>query len=198
MNNSYNSITLSVFFFDSLESFKNVVTEIFKREFCEKRAYIKEEELKISDFYNPYVGGNHNDVFCFWKSSNYKNRIFFISNSSDGRYTLCNVIHEKLGCEYLSCSLSNEKEYPFYCFHYTFASGEERVVMAYKEDKWVFYTKGSLLDIEDESFYRKRSIKDRLNNDIIISYLKKLNIDINNIDCNVEKNYICNIKLHRK
>ena len=197
MNINYNSITFSVFFFDSLESFKNVVTEIFKREFCEKRAYIKEEELKISDFYNPYVGGNHDDVFCFWKSSNYKNRIFFISNSSDGRYTLCNVIHEKLGCEYLSCSLSNEKEYPFYCFHYTFASGEERVVMAYKEDKWVFYTKGSLLDIEDERLYKRRSIKDRLNNDIIISYLKKLNIDISLIDCDVEKIYKCEIKLRR-
>ena len=82
------------------------------------------------------------------------------------------------------CSLSNEAKMdnPFYQFYFSNMNFEERKIMAYEEDKWIFYEEGSPLDIEDENNYKNRVIKKRLNSDIIVEYLNKIGIDLWEID----------------
>jgi hypothetical protein len=55
---------------------------------------------------------------------------------------------------------------------------KERTVHAIKEDRWVFFSSDNPLAIEDTDNYSKRKIKDRINNQIIIGYLKKAGYDL--------------------
>ena len=54
--------------------------------------------------------------------------------------------------------------------------------MAYKEERWIFYEYGTPLVIENEKYYKNKLIKKRLNNDIIAEYLKKVGVNIWEID----------------
>ena len=63
----------------------------------------------------------------------------------------------------------------------------ERIVLSYKEDKWVFYEKGNPIDIEDIANYKNKLIKNRLNIMIIDSYIRNLGINIWSIDENVNE-----------
>lgn len=127
--------------------------------------------------------------FVCWENESYPDIIFFASKQVDGLNSLCYMLRKKIQCAMLQCSLSNKasEHNPMYRFHYTNALGEERIIMAYKEDKWIFYQSGIPLSFENIELYRKHRIKDRLNNNIIKDYLLKLNIDISNIDKNVKK-----------
>ena len=49
-------------------------------------------------------------------------------------------------------------------------------------DKWIFYEKGYALPFENVNFYKKRQIRERLNNEIIYYYLNKNGIDFESID----------------
>ncbi|WP_333616828.1 hypothetical protein [Bacteroides pyogenes] len=95
------------------------------------------------------------------------------------------------------CSLSDETVEPLYLFKYATASLEDRVVIAYKEDKWVFYEVGERLPIENPDFYKQRRANQRLNNAIVLSYLEKMGITLDDIDKDVTDYFICNRKISK-
>lgn len=105
---------------------------------------------------------------------------------------LCGIIRTKLKCELIMCSLCSGREYPIspmYSFKMINAEGKERVILAYKEGRWVFYAVGDPLPFEDTELYKKRYVRDRLNNNIIYSYLLKNGIDFRLIDENITESF---------
>lgn len=169
---------------------KNAVREIFNKHIQEGRAQFLAQTFSISDFFNPLVDGVHDDIFCFWKVKQYADKIFFISNSADGRQTLCNVLHLKLCCSFYQFAFSNDTESPFFLFHYSPIQGIDRDVLNYKEDKWIFYEKGPKNNIEEERFYKRRILRERLNKEILLYYLNKVGITFEDIDVNVTDYFI--------
>ena len=79
---------------------KEAVREVFIQDFQKGKANFIKTPFIISEFIDPSYGGKHDDVFCCWQVSHYPNKIFFISNSGDGRITLCNVLRLKLHCSF--------------------------------------------------------------------------------------------------
>lgn len=110
------------------------------------------------------------------------NFVVFFTNMSDGWDTLLRNYARVFNEEVISIQLSQEKaKYPVYSFD--FKKGEsQRLVRSMKEiDKWEFFEKGEVCDFENVANYRKRKIADRINNELIIGYLKKngINIEVN-------------------
>lgn len=184
MNKNYSFFTFSVFYDCSFKEIVTVINQIKREQITSKKIEIQEGNINIEKYFNPPSGGAHLPRFCCWESEKYPNKIFLISNYEDGLYTLCNIIHKNVGKNLIMCSLSNEAdmENPFYQFYYSNMNFDERKIMAYKEDKWVFYENGKPLSIENEKYYKNKIIKKRLNNDIIVEYLKKIGIDLWEID----------------
>jgi len=112
----YNFINFSFFEIDSLTAMKEAVREVFIQDFQKRKANFIKTPFIISEFIDPSYGGKHDDVFCCWQVSHYPNKIFFISNSGDGRITLCNVLRLKLHCSFYQFALSNDNASPFFCF----------------------------------------------------------------------------------
>ena len=83
----------------------------------------------------------------------------------------------------------NEELAPGYFFHYANKEMDERDILAYKEDKWVFYEKGTPLLLECMELYKKRRINQRINNSIIIDYLQKYGINFMEIDVNITNSF---------
>lgn len=189
MTNDFYFFSFSVFDYSDITSFAETVKAIFRHDINNGRAKLNAGSCLVKDYFNPPCGGNHDDIFSFWKIKSDPNHIFFSSNSEDGRLTLCNVLHMKLKCNFVMCSLSNDIKNPLYHFHFSKLSMEERDVLAYKDPKWVFYTNGVPLAIEDLSLYEKRRIKDRLNNEVIKTYLLRLGINFDVIDNNITHSY---------
>ena len=78
-------------------------------------------------------------------------------------------------------TIDDTKQYPAYFFQFFFMDKrqiKERTIYAIKEDKWVFFAGGKPLAIENTDNYLKKRIKDRINNEIIIGYLKKAGYDL--------------------
>lgn len=185
MEDNFNYTTFSFFETYSLTAIKNAVREIFNKDIQEGRAQFIAKSFSISEFVNPPMDGEHDDIFCVWKVKQYPSKVFFVSNSADGRQTLCNVLHLKLCCSFYQFAFSNNAESPFFLFHYSPKQGIDRDVINYKEDKWIFYEKGPINRIEEENFYRRRMRKERLNKNILLHYLKKTGVIFEDIDKNV-------------
>ena len=56
-----------------------------------------------------------------------------------------------------------------------------RTVYAMKDPKWIFYENGIVQWFEDESYYKRRLIKNRVNKDILLSYCTKLGFAITEV-----------------
>ena len=62
-------------------------------------------------------------------------------------------------------------------------SGETiRLVRSMKDDKWIFDEIGDLLWFEDDKYYSKRRIADRVTYDLLLSYSIKNGINFNSPD----------------
>lgn len=188
MKENFGYFTFSVFIGCEFENFVKILEESYQTAIKHGKVKFGSVELNIENYFNPKYGKNMED-FVFWENGLYKDMIFFVSKQVDGLYSLCHVLREKFQCAMLQCCLSNQaSEYnPMYRFHFTNMSGEERIVMAYKEDKWVFFQSGIPLGIENIELYKNRMIKNRINNSIIKEYLLKLNINILDIDKNANR-----------
>lgn len=107
----------------------------------------------------------------------------FFPNFVDGWYTAVynyTRLNNKSAFQ-VGFTVDETKEYPAYFFKFFFLEKgqiKERTVHAIKEDKWVFFAGGNPLTIEDTDNYLKKRIKDRINNETIISYLKKAGYDL--------------------
>jgi hypothetical protein len=107
----------------------------------------------------------------------------FFPNFVDGWYTAVYYytrLNNKNAFQ-VGFTVDNSREYPAYFFTFFFIDKgqiKERTVHAIKEDKWVFFSGDNPLKIEDTDNYLKKRIKDRINNEIIIGYLKKAGYDL--------------------
>lgn len=103
----------------------------------------------------------------------------FLSNISDGWQTLINAYFNEYQHKIIRVRLSDEScAYPAYIFE-CMSNSNHRIIQAIKDDdKWDFYQEGSIMSFENEDNYTRKKIAKRLNNDIIIEYLKKEGIDI--------------------
>lgn len=104
--------------------------------------------------------------------------LFFITNQTDGWYTLLNCISINTNCEIYRINLHDEESSfePSFTFSYLH-KGRERLVLLYKEaDKWVFFEKGTPLAFEKIQLYKERIKKNRLSNKIILEYLSNLGV----------------------
>lgn len=122
---------------------------------------------------------NSNKIkFILFEPSTNPGVTVFFPNFSDGWYTAVynyTRLNNKSAFQ-VGFTVENTMEYPafFFKFFYTHKGQiKERTVYAIKEDKWVFFAEGNPLAIEDIENYSKKKIKDRINNEIIIGYLKK-------------------------
>ena len=75
------------------------------------------------------------------------------------------------------------------CFEFQYIShdGKERIIYALEEDRWVFYEEGEPLSFENTDYYKRRIIKKRINNEIILEYLSKCGINLFDIDTDVDQ-----------
>lgn len=107
----------------------------------------------------------------------------FFSNMVDGWYTFVYNyarLYRKRAF-ILGFSISDTIEYPAYSFdNFYYHKGKffERHVHALKEEKWIFVAQGKALDIEDKRNYSRKQIKDRLNNSVLINYMRKAGYDL--------------------
>jgi len=107
----------------------------------------------------------------------------FFPNFVDGWYTAVynyTRLYSKSAFQ-VGFTTNNTIEYPAYFFTFFYIDKEQikvRTVHAIKEDKWVFYIGDKPLSIEDKNNYLKKKIKDRINNEIILDYLKKAGYDL--------------------
>lgn len=103
---------------------------------------------------------------------------------------MCNVLRLKLHCSFYQFALSNDNASPFFLFHHSSKQGITRDVLNYKEDRWQFYAKGPINSIEEIEFYKNRKIRERLNKEILLHYLKKMGISFWDIDKSVTDYFI--------
>lgn len=187
MKEDFGYFRFSIFIGYKFEDFVNMLKESYKTAIEHGKVQMGAKKLNIEEYFDPISGANMEDFVC-WENDLYKDMVFFASKQADGLNSLCYVVRKKLQCAMLQCALSNKtSEYePMYRLHFTHTNGDERIIMAYKEDRWVFYQSGIPLSIENVELYKNRMIKNRINNDIIKDYLLKLNVNLSDIDKNVQ------------
>ena len=192
MENNFDFINFSFFEIDSITDMKNAVMDIFIEDFESGKANFVKTPFTISEFINPHIGGNHEYEFCCWNVPQYSHKIFFISNLGDGWITLCNVLSKKLQCCFYQFAFTNgsNQKTPFFMFHYSSEQGIKRNVLNYKDNKWIFYEKGPVNNCEVAEFYEKRKIRERLNKEILLLYLKNLGISLWDIDNDVADYFV--------
>src|SRR3712207_7503909 len=93
MDIHFNNLSFSIFDYTSLDDIKGLVKELLKDDFYNSTAEFLPHPFSLDSFLPQYVGGDHDDLFGFWKSKRYHNKLFFISNSADGRATLRSEEH---------------------------------------------------------------------------------------------------------
>jgi hypothetical protein len=106
--------------------------------------------------------------------------IVFLSNISDGWQTLINAYFTSYKHEIIRVRLSDDvNDYPVFLFEYISLSNH-RIIQVMKDyDGWDFYQSGTIMSFENEANYKVKKIANRLNNDIIVGYLRNNGIDIN-------------------
>lgn len=134
----------------------------------------------IEDYFDSKVNFQESIKCILWQPESISgNLTVFLTTINDGWYTLVNKFFSLYETKYLRIQLSdNNNLFPKYFFEYT-DSNNKRVIQVLKDDpKWQFFSKGNVIKFEDELYYQKRKIRERLNNDIIHEYLLKNNINI--------------------
>ena len=112
-----------------------------------------------------------------------KNKTVFFSNLSDGWYT---AIYNYTRLFYKNAYLPGfttmkdhpEPAYFFRYFQSVDKEVKERTVYLIKENKWSFYEQSTPLEVENTANYLNSRKLNRLNNNIIISYLNNAGYDL--------------------
>ncbi len=183
----FNNFNFSVFECD----FDNFTKAIYNCKWYEQgllqnNILIRIQPLNLDEYINPPHGA-HYEEYSWWTTSNYKDKIFFASNHRDGMSSLCKYVSRELGCKLYRFRISKGEEAYYGCtFSYCNKGKDERSILAYVEDRWVFWQEGELLPFENPAYYSSRFIKKRLNYDILVEYLGKMGINLFDIDSNVE------------
>lgn len=127
----------------------------------------------------------HETVKCLiWQPQSIESDlVVFLSSMTDGWPTLLNKYFSLHKRETICAVLCDKQsKFPYYNFEYK-SEDSDRIIQAMKDEfKWEFFENGPLLPFENELYYQKRKIEDRLNNDIINEYLQNNGIDISKDD----------------
>lgn len=127
----------------------------------------------------PKKGGAHLKKSYFFKPLINDEYIVFVSNSADGWETLVNYISSGMKIDSFSFIISNANDSNFLnSFVFRKEGGEIRRVYVIKDEKWIFHAEGDVQWFEDEKNYHLRSIKQRMNRDVILEYCQKLDFRI--------------------
>ena len=190
MKTDFSYFTFSVFQGCSFDEFtEKFVKQGFEESFRNKTVYVKKDKLQISQYINPSYN-KLPEKFSWWSNSNYPNMVFLACNNQDGLYLRSKRRAAKMECSLIRISMSvktpNEPERLFW-FQYISPEGKERLVYALREDRWIFYEEGEPLPFENLDYYKRRMIKERIGNDVIIEYLSKLGVNFFDIDENVSQ-----------
>mgnify|MGYP001053935981 CR=1 FL=1 len=130
----------------------------------------------------PSSGGVHLAKSYFFKPKTNDGICVMFSNYADGWLTLANVLSIKLQCGvYLfRMTAPNVLNYAMNGFYYINSGRQIRTVYAMQDHRWVFYEDAEIQWFEDESHYKMRMIKMRMNKEILVSYCERLGFDISN------------------
>ncbi|MCR5395036.1 MAG: hypothetical protein K6E86_06565 [Bacteroidales bacterium] len=190
MNTNFSYFTFSVFQGCSFDEFTEVfVMQGFEESFEQKTVSVKKDVLQMSQYINPSYNRLPMKI-SWWSNPNYPNMVFLVSSDADGLYLRSRRRAAKMKCSLIRISMSvktpNEPERLFW-FQYISPDGKERVVYALREDRWIFYEEGEPLPFENLDYYKRRMIKERIGNDVIIEYLSKLGVNFFDIDSEVSQ-----------
>jgi hypothetical protein len=125
------------------------------------------------------------EKYVIWEPANAKGTTAFYSNKHDG---LSSWIHNyarlnnKLCVRALLFFDKKSHSLPAYRFNYQIGDTVRTVYSMLDGDKWKFFEKGERLPFEKPEYYTKRKIRDRLPNELILSYLKELGWDAESPD----------------
>lgn len=120
-----------------------------------------------------------------WQPLNQKNDCIAIVNSfQDGWSGFVEGFCKRNNLEYIYISFSNNQRlYSDFAIFHCYNSDKERTVHAISDvGKWEFFQKGETLSFENEAYYKKRSISNRLNEEILLEYLQKMGVDLSGQD----------------
>lgn len=121
-------------------------------------------------------------IYLFSPLTN-ENQVVMVTNAQDGLNALTHHISSKLGIFSYNFSMSSKEDEEPKNELLLIENGKiKRVIQAMKDEKWVFYQEGTMLDFENPDHYKKRMVKDRLNKEILIQYAQKIGFDVLNND----------------
>lgn len=145
--------------------------------------YVFKEDLltdELFDVCNQSSDGTKKKIAILFAPDFSPDECVFITNLSDGWFTLVNCICAELKVKCITVSLATDKnQYPCNAMRIYEGGKEVRYVRAMLDsDRWDFFEKGESLPFEEESNYRKHRIKDRVNKQLLLGYLKSLKLDV--------------------
>ena len=135
----------------------------------------------VFDLYDncPLKGGVHFEKAYFFAPATNRNISVMYSNYSDGWNTLVRCLSSKIQCDCYNFQITNiDSSDSMNSFQFIQNGIDVRTVYAMKDPKWIFYENGIVQWFEDESYYKRRLIKNRVNKDILLSYCTKLGFAI--------------------
>lgn len=181
----FNNFNFSVFNCN-FNDFTEAVYKQYENSLKRNKAIIYKASLNMEEYMDVPHGGLHYQKFLWWSNPLYQRKVFFVSNRRDGMSSLCQNLSQDLKCKLYKFGISKDGEAYYGCkFIYCDKGKIERTILAYMEDRWVFWQEGKLLPFENPEYYSNRFIKKRLNYDILVEYLEKMGINLFNIDSNV-------------
>lgn len=161
---------------EQLPAVEDVILDVLsqlKKEF--RRAMLP---LNVYDVYckDPPAGGAHPFKLVVYTPCSCPSSTVFISNRRDGWNSFCYLMaerHKKFQIQVTSTS--NHAKYPKNMFQTWHDGRSSRIVMALRDDdKWKFSERGETQPFEENGLYLHKLIKERMNRNIIISYLNKI------------------------
>ena len=167
-----------------------------------KTQYVSLDLESVLDFFNSELNFKKEVKCLMWQPKSVEfDLVVFITSLSDGWPTLINKyfsIHQR---ESISVTFTPTLiEFPMFAFAYKNHICDRVIQVIKEERKWTFFEKGTLLSFEDEENYKKKKIVDRLNNSIIIEYLQRNDININESDFwkpkNIALEFYTNLENH--
>jgi len=178
----------------SLKDFEYLVIGLFRAPLADVRAaaenilkvppgpyVVRDAPLDIRSIYvgRPPSGGAHETRAVLFEPASSRGTTALFTNLEDGWVTMCNLLAGRVPGEHVHVRSCIDKDYPASSMEVWDGGTSVRYVQSLREDpSWEFYQKGELRSFEDPANYKKRRIADRLNREILLTYLAKLGWDL--------------------